>query len=95
MIPPDILDSNFKTTLSLLRNQINKNIYLSVNYLYFGDDKARISRLRALADSLGLALVATNDVHAHSAGRKALQDVLTCIREHCTCLLYTSDAADE
>ena len=84
MIPPDILDSSFKTTLSLLRNQINKNIYLSVNYLYFGDDKARISRLRALADSLGLALVATNDVHAHSAGRKALQDVLTCIREHCT-----------
>ena len=30
IIPPDTLDSNFKRTLSLLRNKINKNIYLSV-----------------------------------------------------------------
>ncbi len=31
-----------------------------------------------------MPLVATNDVHAHGAERRPLQDVLTCIREHCT-----------
>ena len=40
--------------------------------------------LEALAASLSLPLVATNDVHAHIPERKALHDVLTCIREGCT-----------
>ncbi|MFM2130000.1 MAG: Error-prone polymerase dnaE, partial [Pseudomonadota bacterium] len=32
----------------------------------------------------GVPLVATNDVHAHEAARRPLQDVLWCVREHCT-----------
>ena len=33
---------------------------------------------------MAYSLVATNDVHYHAAHRRALQDVLTCIREKCT-----------
>jgi len=84
VIPPDEVDSAFKTSLSIIINKINKNLYLSVNYTYSGDDRARIAVLSFLASSLGIPLVATNDVHAHSTDKKALQDVLTCIREHCS-----------
>ena len=29
-------------------------------------------------------MLATNDVHYHEPGRRFLQDVLVCIRQHCT-----------
>ena len=32
----------------------------------------------------GTPLVATGDVLYHTPARRPLQDVLTCIREHCT-----------
>ena len=40
--------------------------------------------LATMAAACGTPLVATNDVHAHTPSRRPLQDVLTCIREHCT-----------
>ena len=40
--------------------------------------------LAPLAEAAGLPLLATNDVLYHSPERRPLQDVLTCIREHCT-----------
>ena len=42
------------------------------------------SGLAKLAAHAGIPLVATNDIHVHSPARRPLQDVLTCIREHCT-----------
>ena len=36
------------------------------------------------ARSLGISIVATNDVHYHVPERRPLQDVLSCIREKCT-----------
>ena len=44
------------------------------------DDAERLAALRALAESTGLPLVATGDVHMHARGRRALQDVLTALR---------------
>ncbi|MFQ6017336.1 MAG: error-prone DNA polymerase, partial [Kiloniellaceae bacterium] len=41
-------------------------------------------RLADLAAAAAIPLVATNDVRMHAASRKALLDVVTCIREHCT-----------
>ena len=58
--------------------------YLAGQYLYSGDDRRRLAQLAALAAGAGTPLVATNDVHYHSPGRRPLQDVLCCIREHCT-----------
>ena len=57
--------------------------YLAAHHLYRGDDARRLVRLEAIARRCGAPLVATNDVHAHDPARRALQDVLTCIREHC------------
>ena len=37
-----------------------------------------------LADSHGVPLVATGDIHQHDPARRRLHDVLTCVREHCT-----------
>ncbi|HEY3910329.1 MAG TPA: error-prone DNA polymerase [Stellaceae bacterium] len=58
--------------------------YLAAQHLYRGDDAHRIAGLAALAEALGLPLVATNDVLYHLPERRPLQDVLTCIREGCT-----------
>ena len=49
-----------------------------------GDDASRLNRLAALAGRHGTPLVATNDVHYHLPARRALQDVLTAIRERVT-----------
>ena len=49
-----------------------------------GRNRERIARLEELAASVGVPLVATNDVLYHAPDRRPLQDVLTCIREHCT-----------
>ena len=50
-----------------------------MSYLYRGDDRARINSLDRLAQSHGLRILATNDVHYHVPERRPLQDVLTCI----------------
>ncbi|MDQ2065907.1 error-prone DNA polymerase [Xinfangfangia sp. CPCC 101601] len=53
--------------------------HIAASYLYRGDDRARITRLDRLARAHGLSILATNDVHYHSAERRPLQDVMTCI----------------
>jgi error-prone DNA polymerase len=58
--------------------------YLGAHHLYRGDDARRLARLAAIADQTGLPLVALNDVLYHIPERRRLQDVVTCIREHCT-----------
>ncbi|HEX5321950.1 MAG TPA: error-prone DNA polymerase, partial [Stellaceae bacterium] len=58
--------------------------YLAAQHLYRGDDARRLARLAEAAAAAGIPLVATNDVLYHEPGRRPLQDVLTCIREHCT-----------
>ena len=59
--------------------------YLAAQHLYRGDDARRLAppgahRRRRPA----CKLVATNDVLYHAPERRPLQDVVTCIREHCT-----------
>ena len=46
-----------------------------------GQDHRRLARLGALAERLGLPLIATNDALYAESGRRPLHDVLTCIRE--------------
>src|SRR6202035_35416 len=58
--------------------------YLAAHHLYRGDDARRLTRLAALGQETGLPLVAVNDVLYHTPERRPLQDVVTCIREHCT-----------
>jgi error-prone DNA polymerase len=58
--------------------------YLAAHHLYRGDDLSRLARLARVADETGLPLVAMGNVLYHIPERRPLQDVLTCIREHCT-----------
>ncbi|HZT89088.1 MAG TPA: error-prone DNA polymerase [Stellaceae bacterium] len=58
--------------------------YLAAHHLYRGDDAKRLARLARLGERIGLPLVAVNDVLYHVPERRPLQDVVTCIREHCT-----------
>ncbi len=81
-LPPDRPDDGFAAFLATVRR--HAVTYLAARHRFQGDDRARIDALAALAASTGTPLVATNDVLYHSSGRRPLQDVLTCIREHCT-----------
>jgi len=74
----------FEGFLSHIAALLPGRAYLAAQCLYQGDDEARLRALAARARRAGLPLVATNDVHYHVPERRPLQDVLTCIREHCT-----------
>ena len=54
--------------------------WLAFERFHGPDDARQLEHLALLADSLGLPLVASSDVHMHRRGRRALQDCLTAIR---------------
>jgi error-prone DNA polymerase len=83
-LPPDGPNDGFADELGWLRGNFAGRCYLAIHRLYRGDDDARCAWLAAEAARCDIPLVATNDVHAHEPRRRALQDVLTCIREKCT-----------
>jgi len=88
VLPPAEGDvAEFAAHLSLARQvaaDFRGRAYLAAHHLYRGDDASRLARLADIAAMTGLPLVATNDVHYHEPERRPLQDVVTCIREHCT-----------
>ncbi len=55
-------------------------LYLALSPLYQGYDRSRLLLLGALADRLGIGLLATHDVRYHHPDRQRLHDILTCIR---------------
>jgi len=83
-LPVEEPDAAFADHLRRLKRRFGKSLYLGASHLYRGDDAKRLARLGDLSAAVGVPLVVTNDVHAHVAARRPLQDVLTCIREGCT-----------
>jgi error-prone DNA polymerase len=87
-LPPEDGDvAEFAAHLSFARRvaaDFSGRAYLAAHHLYRGDDASRLARLATIADDTRLPLLAINDVHYHVPERRPLQDVLTCIREHCT-----------
>jgi error-prone DNA polymerase len=75
---------DFEQQLQRINQALAARLYLAARHVYRGDDRARIAALAELAARVGIPLVATNDVLYHAPHRRALQDVLTCIREKCT-----------
>ncbi|WP_248304508.1 error-prone DNA polymerase [Breoghania sp. L-A4] len=59
-------------------------VWLGAACRHRGDDRARLNRLAALANSAQVPLIALNEILYHEPGRRPLQDVLSCVREHCT-----------
>lgn len=84
VMPPDELDETFRTKLTRFADAFPGEAYLSLTPRYRSNDRARFDALAVLAEEAGTPLIATNDVLYHDPGRRPLQDVLTCIREHVT-----------
>ncbi|MGF7082729.1 error-prone DNA polymerase [Mucilaginibacter sp. UYCu711] len=86
VIPPDALnsrfdfDERFKQDLELYHHNLGSQLYIAASRSYNGDDAKRLHRIAQLP----IPMVATNDVYYHTATRRELQDVVTCVREKCT-----------
>jgi error-prone DNA polymerase len=78
------LEQAFKNEVAQYKDALGDALYLSANTQYTGIDNKILHRLSQLSAYYNIPLVATNDVHYHHPSRRALQDVLTCIREKCT-----------
>ncbi len=70
--------------LLILREAAPRAVWLGASMLYRGDDARRLARLAAIAAEARVPLIAVGDVLYHAPERRALQDVLTCVREHTT-----------
>jgi len=90
VVPPAMLNNSFhfepafEQMLKEYKDVFGTELYIAASRRYQGDDNKQLYRLSQLAEQLQIPLVATNDVHYHTAKRRQLQDVLTCIREKCT-----------
>ena len=84
VVPPDRLDEDFERDLGRIAGVLSGAVWLAASRRYGARDLNRLSRLAAVAQGSGAAMVATNDVLYHGPERRPLQDVLSCIREGCT-----------
>ncbi len=90
VLPPGELNEDFELDTSVApaiqeyRQQFGNHLSIAITRKYQGNDHKYLFRLAQLSQELNVPLVASNDVHYHEAGRRRLQDVVTCIREKCT-----------
>ncbi len=71
-------------TLSRLCAAAASRVWLGLAMPFFGDDLRNLRHWKRVAQHNGISLLATNDVRYHVPGRRMLQDVVICIREHVT-----------
>ncbi len=84
IVPPAKLDEAFTTDLTRMAGELRGRVWLAASRAYAARDLQRLARLDELAREAGAPMVATNDVLYHAPERRPLQDVMTCVREHCT-----------
>jgi error-prone DNA polymerase len=84
VLPPETLTTELTQRLQTLAHTAPKRTFLAGVYRYRGDERRRLGLLDELGRRAGAPLVAVNDVHYHAPERRALADVVTCIREKCT-----------
>ena len=78
------LDTAYTAHLHRLREVLGRDVWIAARCRYHGDDAARLWSLAQLSVEANIPLVATNNVRMHVPDRRALMDVLTCIRKHCS-----------
>ena len=81
---PDRVDRGLDWELRRLAATFPDCCYLSLNRRFRPNDDMRLRDLQRMADAAGVPTIVTGDVLYHAAERRILQDVITCIREHCT-----------
>jgi len=67
-----------------LRSVLGDRLSLAISLNYGPDDETLLDQAMNFARHTCIPLVATNHVHYHDHGRRALQDVLTCVRHGCS-----------
>jgi error-prone DNA polymerase len=77
-------NERFKARLAALAHTAPGRTFLAGIHYHRGDEPRRLGQLAELGEAIGAPLVAVNDVHYHVPERRALADVLTCVREKCT-----------
>ncbi len=76
-------DAVLRRTLSDVRAACGE-VWLAARHGFDGEDRRRLRSLRELARETGARLIATTEPLHHGPERRALLDVLTCIREKTT-----------
>jgi error-prone DNA polymerase len=67
-----------------LREAFGKRLWLGASLAYGADMRGGLAQRAALSRAIGAPLIATNDALMHAPERRALADVLACIREKTT-----------
>ena len=73
-----------REALCTLRDALGDRLSLAISLSFCDDDQSRLESFAALSRRTRVPLVSTNHVHYHDPGRRALQDVLTCVRHDCS-----------
>jgi error-prone DNA polymerase len=76
-----IPDLTATTDLKNLKDIFGASLYLPLCRYLDGMDAERTELALEQASEYGIKIVATNEVHYHTASRSRLQDCLTCVRE--------------
>jgi error-prone DNA polymerase len=70
-----------RASLRRARQHYGDRLWLAAELLHALDDELWLATLQQLGEETGVPLVAAGDVHMHVRSRKALQDVITAVRE--------------
>jgi error-prone DNA polymerase len=84
VMPPERLDAGFACVLDRLAVDHRGRVHLAARRRYRADDAAYLAALDEVARRAGVGLLAVNDALFHAPERRALQDVLRCMRLGCT-----------
>ncbi len=83
--PPESAGDGFEALIRRLQDAFDDDrLSLGASRGYGADDAGRLRTLAGLSAHVRVPLVAVNDVRYHAPERRALQDVVTCIRHGCT-----------
>ena len=80
----DRAPAGHRASLERLIEAAPGKLWLGASMTYGKSMRGDLAKRQKLAERLGLPLIATNDVLMHDCARRALQDVLTCIRHGVT-----------
>ena len=84
VIPPETATIRFADKLATIATKAPGRVFLAARAAFSGRNRERIARLAEIGTLADVPLIAINDVLYHIPDRRPLQDILTCIREHCT-----------
>jgi error-prone DNA polymerase len=76
-------DEHLRDVLSAIRTRC-RSVWLAARFVFDGEDRRRLRRLSELAFETRARLIATTEPLCHTPERRALLDVMTCIREKTT-----------